>query len=53
MELSNFLGVLEVKEYEKYLRLLAVVGRNKSVSLNYVKERVWNKLQGWKEQLLS
>ena len=53
VELSNFLGVLEVKEYEKYLGLLAVVGRNKRVSLNYIKERVWNKLQGWKEQLLS
>ena len=53
MELSNFLGVLKVKEYEKYLGLPVVVGRNKRASLNYIKERVWNKLQGWKEQLLS
>ena len=30
-----------------------VVDRNKRASLNYIKERVWNKLQGWKEQLLS
>ena len=30
-----------------------MVGRNKRASLNYIKERVWNKLQGWKEQLLS
>ena len=27
--------------------------KNKKASLNYIKERVWNKLQGWKEKLLS
>ena len=42
-----------MKEYEKYLGLPAMVGKNKRASLNYIKERVWNKLQGWKEQLLS
>ena len=42
-----------MKEYEKYLGLPAVVGKNRRASLNYIKERVWNKLQGWKEQLLS
>ena len=45
-EISVFLGVLEVKEYEKYLGLLALEGRNRRASLNYIKERVWNKLQG-------
>ena len=52
-EIFNFLGVEEVKEYEKYLGLPVVVRKNKRASLNYIKERVWNKLQGWKEQLLS
>ncbi|XP_075636868.1 uncharacterized protein LOC142609128 [Castanea sativa] len=52
-ELVNFLGVYEVREYKKYSGLLAVVGRNKKESLNYISERVWNKLQGWKERLLS
>ena len=42
-----------MKEYERYLGLPAVVGRNKKASLNYIKERVWNKLQGWKEKLIS
>ena len=51
--LKNLLGVLEIKEYEKYLGLLAVVGRRKKMSLNYIKDRVWGKLQGWKEKLLS
>ena len=53
MELVEFLGVNEVREYEKCLGLPAVVGRNKKESLNCIKERVWNKLQGWKERLLS
>ena len=52
-EISNFLQVPEVREYEKYLGLPAVVRRNRKASLNFIKERVWSKLQGWKEKLLS
>ena len=44
VELVDFLGVSEVREYEKYLGLLAMVGRKKKESLNYIKERVWHKL---------
>lgn len=51
--IKNFLGVSEIKEYEKYLGLLAVVGRSRSASLNFIKERVWGKIEGWKEKLLS
>ena len=40
MELVEFLGVNEVWEYEKYLGIPAVVGRNKKESLNYFRERV-------------
>ena len=50
--LKYFLGVPEIKEYEKYLGLLAVVGRKKKESLVYIKEWIWGKLQGWKEKLL-
>ena len=52
-QITNFLGVQEVKQYEKYLSLPTLVGRNKKASLMFIKERVWAKLQGWKEQLLS
>lgn len=52
-QIQNLLGVPEIKEYEKYLGLLAVVGRNKRASLNFIKDHVWGKLQGWKEKLLS
>ena len=30
-----------------------MVGRNRRASLNYINDRVWGKLQGWKEKLLS
>ena len=52
-EILNFLGVLEIKEYKKYLGLSAVVGKKKKESLNFIKEKVWAKLQGWKEKILS
>ena len=44
--IKNLLGVAEIKEYEKYLGLLAVVGRNKKASLNYIKDRVWENSKG-------
>ena len=47
------LGVLEIKQYKKYFGLPSFVGRNKKASLMYIKERIWSKLQGWKEKLLS
>ena len=54
-DLKNFLGVSEIKEYEKYLGLPAMVGRKKkkNESFIYIKESIWGKLQGWKEKLLS
>ena len=52
-DIKIFLGVPKIKEYEKYLGLPTVVGRNRSASLNFIKERVWGKIQGWKEKMLS
>ena len=51
--MTSLLGVQEVKQFEKYLGLPTLMGRNKKASLRFIKERVWTKLQGWKEQLLS
>ena len=49
----TMLGMLEIKQYEKYLGLPSFVGRSKKASLLYIKERVWSKIRGWKERLLS
>ena len=47
------LGVPEIMQYEKYLRLPSLVGKRKKESFNYIKEKVWRKLQGWEAKLLS
>ena len=52
-DINVALGVLEIRQYVKYLGLPSPVGRNKKASFNYIKERVWKKIQGWKEKLLS
>ena len=51
--IKGLLGVQEIKFYEKYLGLPSLVGRGKKASFNYIKERVWQKLQGWEGKLLS
>ena len=51
--LKGFLGVPKIKEYEKYLSLPVVVGRNKKESLTFIKERIWGKLQRVEGKLLS
>ncbi|XP_023919234.1 uncharacterized protein LOC112030800 [Quercus suber] len=47
------LGVLEIMQYESYLGLPSFVGRGKKASFNYIKEKIWRKLQGWELKLLS
>ena len=52
-EIVNVLGVKEVEKQEKYLGLPTIIGRSKEVTFACIKERIWKKLQGWKEKLLS
>ena len=51
--ITGVLGVREIQHYEKYLGLPSLMGKEKKASFNYIKERVWRKLQGWEEKLLS
>ncbi|KAL5562808.1 hypothetical protein UlMin_032555 [Ulmus minor] len=47
------LGVAQVKCHEYYLGLPYFFGKNKSKLFASIKDRVWNKLCGWKSKLLS
>ena len=51
--ISNFLGVPVIQRYEQYLCLPSLVGRAKKKSFSLIKEKIWKKLKGWKEKLLS
>ena len=52
-KISDLFGVPAVSQYEKNLGLPSFVGRAKKQSFSYIRERVWSKIKGWKEKLLS
>ena len=52
-QIMEELGVSELKQYEDYLGLPALVGRNKKASFGKIKQRVWKRMQGWEGKLLS
>ena len=51
-EIKDALGLQEITQYKKYLGLPSLIGRKKKEIFNYIKEKVWRKLQGWKGKLL-
>lgn len=50
---SGVLGFKEVLAHDKYLGLPTLFKRSKKIFFSSIKDRVWKKLQGWKEKLLS
>ncbi|XP_024039551.1 uncharacterized protein LOC112098152 [Citrus clementina] len=54
--ISQVCGILEVPftgNQGTYLGLPSQFGRKKSVVFNFIKERVWQRLQGWGQKFLS
>ena len=51
--LKQRFGANIIHQHEKYLGLPSLVGRNKRNIFQQIKERVANKLSGWKEKFLS
>lgn len=52
-EISDCLGISDSKNPGNYLGLLVLWGRSKSDALNFVKEKMLRKIQGWKQSVLS
>lgn len=52
-QMMDIMGITEEGLKGRYLGLPAYVGKSKSKTFQYIKEKVWGKIQGWKEKLLS
>ena len=52
-DILNLFGATPTTQFEKYLGLPPIIGRAKKKAFNAIKDRVWRRLQGWKEKLLS
>ncbi|KAL0423118.1 UNVERIFIED_CONTAM: putative mitochondrial protein [Sesamum radiatum] len=53
MEMATLLGVRIDSMPAKYLGLPYFFGRNKEELFSYVRTRVWQRVSGWKEKMLS
>ncbi|KAK9938267.1 hypothetical protein M0R45_015017 [Rubus argutus] len=51
--MADRLGVAVVDSHEKYLGLPTFVGREKTATFQYIKDRLSEKLKGWQRKLLS
>lgn len=52
-ELSSILGVSNSLDTGKYLGLPSLIGRRKKAIFNYIRDRLWTRLQNWKNNSLS
>lgn len=53
---QEVMGILQLRREtrsEKYLGLPVFIGKSKSRVFEYLKEKVWKRIQGWKERMLS
>lgn len=51
--LASLLDVPIVPVHERYLGLPTYVGKEKTTTFQFIKERLFNKMQGWQGKLLS
>lgn len=52
-QIKTTLGVAQVSKHDKYLGMPATVGKSKNEIFKVLKERIWNKINGWGEKILS
>lgn len=47
------MGVEAIESFGNYLGLPAVIGRSKKVIFSNLQDKLWKKIKGWKEKVLS
>ncbi|WVZ55127.1 hypothetical protein U9M48_005830 [Paspalum notatum var. saurae] len=47
------LGIKQLTNNERYLGLPVYIGKSKKKMFEYIKQKVWNRIHGWQEKLLS
>ncbi|XP_027086733.2 uncharacterized protein [Coffea arabica] len=52
-DITQFLNIKEVVAHEKYLGLPTIIRRSKREVFSSIKDRIWQRIQGWNEQWLS
>ena len=52
-QLCSYLQVNETVDHGKYLGLPSMIGRSKKTIFSFVKDKAWQRIQGWKRKLLS
>jgi hypothetical protein len=51
--ITQTLPMQRVESFSKYLGMSTQLGRSKQQVFNYIIDRIWKKLKGWKERNLS
>ncbi|XP_024033517.1 uncharacterized protein LOC112095650 [Citrus clementina] len=51
--ICSLLGAQGTVNHGSYLGIPSYIGRSKSAALSYIRDRVWKRLQGWNQKLLS
>ncbi|KAK2360163.1 ADP-ribosylation factor GTPase-activating protein AGD3 [Trifolium repens] len=52
-EIHNILPMQRVEHFSKYLGVPTHIGRSKNQAFQFILDRIWKKLKGWKEKNLS
>ena len=52
-EIKSCLSIVSEARSERYLGLPISIGKSKKAVFEYIKKKVWSRIQGWQEKLLS
>jgi hypothetical protein len=52
-QIRGILGISQEAKNEKYLGLLVSIGKSRKRAFEYIKGKLWARIQGWQEKLLS